>query len=192
VSSTTRVASSVGLAAGAGAVAGGGGSELAQVLAALKAQDTKIDRRFAEVEERMIQMEARLPEIKKAPREKEKPREEKLPPPKGEELPKDKKVSRAQKVAASQCALCHQQGNEARGGDFVLTLANGEFRRLSNDELDSLFNMLVDRKMPKLHSKDKDLQRAIDSAGLHELDEQEFDALRVEIVRQAGLNDQNG
>lgn len=59
----------------------------------------------------------------------------------------------AQLVNQQKCAACHQKGNEAHGGDFVLSDEKGNFLKLTDKQLVSMQRQLTRGTMPKLNKR---------------------------------------
>lgn len=85
------------------------------------------------------------------------------------------------KINASKCALCHQAGNEASGGKFILSDAQGQIARLNNEQLLSLSDHVYAGTMPKLNARAR-------QAGITALSDAEAAAWMREITRQRKLN----
>ncbi len=83
-------------------------------------------------------------------------------------------------VATAKCALCHQRGNEGKGGDLVLTEKNGAFVKLTAAQLLDFTLVVQKQTMPKLNSAAK-------KAGITALNRVESIALLQEIARQRSL-----
>lgn len=91
------------------------------------------------------------------------------------------KIPDVKEVNSKKCAVCHQRGNEASGGKFVLSEADGSIVRLNNEQLGELDEQLSTNAMPKLNVKSK-------QAGITQLSDVEYAAWRQEISRQRALN----
>lgn len=54
---------------------------------------------------------------------------------------------------AASCAACHQRGNEAHGGGFVFTEADGKLAKLTAEQRENVEWQITKNRMPKLNSK---------------------------------------
>jgi hypothetical protein len=98
------------------------------------------------------------------------------------DTPRDEpKIPDVRQVNTQKCALCHQRGNEAVGGKFILSEADGSIVRLNNEQLGELDEQLSTNQMPKLNVKSK-------QAGITQLSDVEYASWRQEISRQRALN----
>lgn len=101
--------------------------------------------------------------------------------PKTDTPAKEPSIPDVKQVNQQKCAMCHQRGNEANGGSFILSEKDGSIARLNNEQLGELDEQLSTNKMPKLNAKSK-------AAGITELNDQEYASWRQEISRQRALN----
>lgn len=102
------------------------------------------------------------------------------------EEPQPQAQQQAQKVdlrvvAKQKCALCHEQGNESKGGDFVLTLKSGELVAMTDAQLADLQTHVIKGTMPKMTAVAK-------SSGIMPLTVDEAEAWIEESRRQRGIN----
>lgn len=84
-------------------------------------------------------------------------------------------------VAKQKCALCHEQGNESKGGDFVLTLKDGNIVKMTDAQLADLQDHVIRQTMPKMTAAAK-------SAGITPLTTEESEAYLDEAKRQRTAN----
>lgn len=93
----------------------------------------------------------------------------------------DSKIPDVRLVNQQKCAICHQRGNESKGGRFILSEADGSIVRLNNEQLGELDEQLSTNAMPKINATSK-------AAKITPLTDEEYAAFRQEISRQRALN----
>jgi hypothetical protein len=93
----------------------------------------------------------------------------------------DTKIPDIRLVNQQKCAICHQRGNEAKGGRFILSEADGSIVRLNNEQLGELDEQLSTNAMPKINATSK-------AAKITPLTDEEYAAFRQEISRQRAIN----
>lgn len=83
-------------------------------------------------------------------------------------------------VNASHCAACHAKGNEANGGEFVLSDAQGKMVKLTDAQVGKMSKVLLRGTMPKLN------EYAAKHGITARLTEAESQAILEEVDRQVG------
>ena len=63
--------------------------------------------------------------------------------------PKGESAVDIRKVNDAKCAMCHQQGNESRGGDFILSDLTGSLVVFSDSQLTAIEKHVNAGTMPK-------------------------------------------
>lgn len=153
--------------------------EMTQVLSGLKEVTTTLrdlDSRLRRLEERsgVQPIPQQLPPVQQAP--KQSAPKQNAPAPKQQGQNTGVKHTFAS-VNAAFCAACHAKGNEANGGDFVLS-DNGVIVKLTDAQVGAMQRVLLKGKMPKLnaHAKNNGIERMLTAeeaqAVLEEVDRQ--------------------
>lgn len=84
-------------------------------------------------------------------------------------------------INQQKCSACHQQGNEAKGGDFVLSDASGSIVKLTDGQLADLQTHVVKGSMPKMNATSR-------AVGITPLTDDEAEAWIEEARRQRAVN----